>query len=616
MFEEREKQARARSVFLGRVLILVFFGLLATGLLVARIVFLTMWRGQDLFYLSEQNFLRQEKIPAPRGDVVDRYGRILATSETRFNLSISPFKKIPPNELRRTLMTVKRLCPALQSPSIDSVISMHPVWGQKSLANQLTLAETIPLQERLANLPGLQIDESFLRVYPLGRDTAQLTGYVRKISPKALDSYLEDGYDRDDAVGAAGLEKTQEAYLRGEKGVQVEHRDAMGRLLSSPRVQRNAVQGGRVVLSIDADLQTTATYLLAGRPGAIVAVDPRNGDILAMASNPNYDANKPNLAPGSGDSQFNKALQEHYAPGSTFKLVTATAYLLAGGSPDRRVSCGGSLQVAPGFCPKCNVKWGHGSVNLPEALMVSCNVYFYQLSKEMREEQLYDVARMFGFGRPTGLPVMERGESGGILADPESAAAHLMANRVMMGIGQGELISVTPLQEVLAYSAMANGGTLYAPRIVLRTEMADGRQVSNPVVVRDNLTWTEAQRQVLLKGFRAVVEETRGTASRGRIDPAWRAAGKTGTAQRRKPPDAWFVGFAPWDNPEICVVVLLEKAGHGGEEAAPVANQILKEYFRLKQERPAKPAQLDAKDIADARSGGQASAGMESASGF
>jgi penicillin-binding protein 2 len=293
------------------------------------------------------------------------------------------------------------------------------------------------------------------------------------------------------------------------------------------------------------------------------------------------------LAPGSSDSHFNKALQEHYAPGSTFKLVTATAWLLGGGSPARTAFCPGSVTLAPGFTRKCNVQWGHGTVDLRQALMVSCNVYFYGLAKEMRQERLYSVASLFGYGRPTRVALLSQGESGGVLTPPEAQAARFLANRVMMGIGQGELISVTPLQQAMAYSAMANGGVLYAPRLVLRVELPDGKQIVNPPVQRTVIPWTEAQRQVLLDGFRAVVEVPRGTAHKVGFDPVMRVAGKTGTAQRYKPPDAWFIGFAPWDNPEICVAVLLEKAGHGGEEAGPVAKKIFEAYFGLRNKPPA-----------------------------
>jgi penicillin-binding protein 2 len=452
----------------------------------------------------------------------------------------------------------------------------------------MPLAQAVPLLERQAGLPGLQIDQTFVRVYPYGRVTAHLTGYVRRIGPTALDDYLEDGYERDDLVGATGLEKTQETHLRGEKGVQIEHRDAMGRLLTA-RVQRNSVPGSRVVLSIDIDLQTSATALLQDRPGAIVAVDPRNGDVLALASYPGYDANQPVIFKGSGDSFLNKAAQEHYAPGSTFKLVTATAWLLAGRSPNKTVTCAGALEVAPGFTLQCNAQWGHGTVDMRQALMVSCNVYFYQLAKELREEQIYSAADLFGFGRPTGIAVLERGESPGVLGRPESDASRLLANRVMMGIGQGQLISVTPLQLTMAYSTLANGGTLLEPRLVLRVQTPEGKETLNPPIERGTVPWAEWQRQVLLDGFRAVVEQPRGTAHKIQFDPAMRVAGKTGTAQRHTSPDAWFVAFAPWDNPEICVTVLLEKAGHGGEEAAPVAKALLEEYFRLKGKRTTPP---------------------------
>lgn len=288
-------------------------------------------------------------------------------------------------------------------------------------------------------LPGLQIEQSLVRIYPLGRATAHLTGFSRKISPQTLQAYLLKGYDRDDIVGAAGLEKSQQDYLRGTNGIEVEHRDAMGRLMGAPRIQRNAMPGADIMLTIDANLQSTATLLLVNRTGAIVAIDPRNGDVVALASNPGYDANRPALAAGSGDSHFNHAVQDHYAPGSTFKLVTALAAMQAGKSPERKIHCVGRLTVAPGLTLKCNVSWGHGSVNMRQALMVSCNSYFYQLAKELRQENLFDAARMLGYGQTTDIPIVSKTESKGVLVSPDARSAKFLGNRVMMGIGQGEL---------------------------------------------------------------------------------------------------------------------------------------------------------------------------------
>lgn len=582
MFGESKKPSDHDSVFLHRISLLAVLWLCFLGLLVARIFYLTVVRGQDLFYLSEQNFLRQIKIPAPRGKILDRQGRILATSEPRFELIMSPYKTILPEQMSQTYREIGRLCPDLKLPARNDLTKLKP-GTQKTIASNLTLHSAIPLLERQAMLPGLQIEQNLVRIYPLGRTTAHLTGFSRKISSQTMKSYLQKGYDRDDIVGAAGLEKSQQDYLRGSNGIEVEHRDAMGRLLGAPMIQRSAVPGADIVLTIDANLQSTATLLLEGKSGAIVAIDPRNGDVIALASNPGYDANRPALVAGTSDSHFNHAVQDHYAPGSTFKLVTALAAMQAGISPERTIYCAGRLAVAPGLTLKCNVSWGHGAVNMRQALMVSCNTYFYQLAKDLRQENLYNAARMLGYGQPTEIPIVTNAESRGVLIPPDARSAKFLGNRVMMGIGQGELISVTPLQQAMAYAAVANGGTLFAPRIIDRIRLADGRTLLSPPVQRGNIAWNDAQRQALLDGFRMVVEQPRGTAHKVRFPSEWRVAGKTGTAQRHDPPDAWFIGFAPWDNPEICVAVLIERSGHGGEIAGPVARKFLEAYFEQKK---------------------------------
>lgn len=594
MFGDRKKPAQFRAIFLRRISILAFFCLFGIGMLISRVCYLTLVKGHDLYILSEENFLRLEKIPAPRGPIEDRFGRQLATSEARFDITASPFN-ISPFQLDQTLREVEKLCPKIKNVNRDEIANLRPRWREKTLATNLTLTEILPLSERLGYLPGLQIVQTFERAYPFGRMAAHLIGYVTKISPKKMDDYLEMGYDRNDIIGSAGLERKNEDYLKGVKGVQITHRDAWGRLLfSKVNPSDKSVKGYRTVLTLDIDMQTSATLLLQGRTGAIVALDPNNGDVLTLASNPTYDSNNPVIKPGSGDSQYNKALQEHYAPGSTFKIVPAITFLQNGGSVNRTINCTGLITVFPGFVRKCDIykynHGGHGALNFFQAVEKSCNAYFFQLAKELPADDMVTVASKLGFGQVTGIGLPE---SPGVLGNPGSPAFR-GANKVMFGIGQGELISVTPMQLAVAYSVIANGGKRYTPRLIRETDFPDGPRFP-PAIVQDQLSWTPQQREMLLEGLRQVVESKSGTGRHAGFDPEQKVAGKTGTAQRgKKEADAWFACFSPWDKPEIVVVVMMEEAGHGGETAAPIAKKILDAYYLIKKQRAAQqpPAQF------------------------
>lgn len=521
-----------------------------------------------------------EKIPAPRGNITDRHGRLMATSEARFNLSISPFRANA-DQITSTLQTVKALYPEATIPPVEEVMKVRPRWEGILLAETLTMAEATPLLERQVMLPGLRLEQTFLRVYPLGRTVSIITGYVGHITRSVLERYLNQGYDYGDIVGKAALEKRYEEELRGKKGRQIVHRDARGLLIKS-RLKESASPGARLVTTVDLELQQFATQKMMGREGVILVMDPRNGEILTMVSAPNYDANFPERMSVGGNSGWNKVLREHFAPGSAFKLVTGAAWLLYNqGNPGREIFCGGYIQLGKRRM-HCDARHGHGYLNLRHAIERSCNIYFYTLARETGLEKMSRMASLFGFGRPTGVSLYRSGESAGILGQ---GTAPNPGNLVMMGIGQGRYISVTPIQLLRAYCALANGGKVYRPMVIRSIEYPDGRiERLHPEVVSE-IPWTEAQRDALMVGFRDVCETAWGTGRHANFDPQMKVAGKTSTAERGGEADAGFVCFSPWDQPEVAVYVLLEGAGHGGEMAAPVAREILERYYALQKQR-------------------------------
>ncbi len=592
LFGENRKIGREQRAFLGRVAVLALVGAMAVGVLVARISYLTVVKGEGLFEQSEHNYQRREVIPAPRGAISDRHGRVLAASEARYNVLVSPFK-IGEEQLAETLRAVARFYVGTEPPAVEEVMALSPLSKGAILASNRTLDEVTPLLERQALLPGVLVEQTFLRIYPFGREAGQITGYVGPIPPRDMPRRLGEGYGLDDDIGLMGLEAKFEDILKGKKGREDVYRDAEGRLMTPEVSVEEAERGGEMTLTLDIELQRFVGGLLKEKPGAAVVMDPRNGEILAMVSSPDFDANEPARASLDGNSSYNKALRGGYAPGSTFKIVTAAAALLENGmDPNRKIVCDKYYQIGR---KRMSCLAYHGALDMKTAIERSCNVYFYTLAGELSLSQLLTTAEAFGFGQPTGIALRASGHAGK-LGYSSPASRPMLVDRVMMGIGQGHLILVTPLQMAVAYSTFANGGTRYPARIVSWEKSSDPRLQARQSFMEPQkaLNFSKAQHGAIMAGFRAVVEARWGTGRHGEFDPAMRVAGKTGTAETGVPgvTHAWFVGFSPWDAPEVCVSVILEKAGHGGEAAAPVVRRILEEYYRLKDLRKLKKPSL------------------------
>ncbi|HNY26812.1 MAG TPA: penicillin-binding transpeptidase domain-containing protein [Candidatus Sumerlaeota bacterium] len=621
-FGDKQKTVQENKSFFLRVAVLVLLVLIGFGFLVLRITYLTVGRGQQLAELSEQNYLRQVSIPAPRGALVDRNGQIIAHSVTRFNLSISPFDN-QEADLAYTLDAVRSVCPAHLVPEARTLTAAEIVekpkkrasgdkrerpsrdrWKPIPLATNLTLEQITPLMERLVLLPGLLIEPTFQRIYPFGRETGHLTGYMGKIPEKSRELYTQEkGYELDDLVGVAGLERAFEEILCGQKGSEFVYRNAAGRIVRTlPLKGEEPIRGGQVTLTLDLDLQRAVNRILDTQTTAsIVVMDPRNGDILAIASKPNYDANHPELISRKhGNDSFCRALSGSYWPGSTFKMITATAWLQnTGADPTRVIECDRRYFYGKGPKDYLTCLYSHGGENLKSALKVSCNVYFYTAAAELELDPFLKTCADFGFGKPTGVQIGGRSSAGRLgLLRPHMTASRI--DRIKLGIGQGELLKTTPLQMTIAYCAMANGGSRYEAHIVHETRRpGEQAQLYAPTVL-SQIGWTQAQHNAIEEGLKAVVYEENGTGRYGKFPKEWKVAGKTGTAQKGKgrPVDAWFACYAPSDNPEVCIVVLVEDAGgHGGEISSPVAKEVLNDYYRLRFERtgqavPGGPATL------------------------
>lgn len=576
---------RLRMLFRLFAVVMVIFSL--------QIYKLSILKGPEYRKTSDNNFLLKKPLLPPRGRILDRLGRPMAINQNLFTLSMSPFR-LSQQEIRNTLDQVARLIgrPEIAGKTAE-VIERRPRWRSVQLADNLSMRQVLPVIERTFILPGVTVAPEYKRYYPTGMMSGVVTGHIGGMaSREEQQRYLEAGYLRREKVGQLNAELTFEQQLHGQPGLEIVTRDARGRPISR-YTSRAARPGHSIKLTIDLELQRMAYRLLEGWQGAILVMDPRDGAVLAMAARPTYDPNRP----WRGMS-FNKITQAGlYAPGSTFKIITASAGLSAGLPPSDRRYCDGQYHV-PGVRARfpCHLLYGHGWENMYEALQHSCNVFFFNWAHEVGYQHMVQMAAAYGLGRRTGFELVQPGyESSGRLGH-RGAGQPLLGNTLQMGIGQGAYITVTPIQMARAYAALCNGGVLYRPRILkeVYTAQEQLKQVGQSEV-QGMLPLTEEQRRAIVEGLWRVIHERGGTADDVGFKPEWRVAGKTGTAQtHRKQPDAWFVCFAPVEEPEILVLVLVEQGGHGGKTAAPLARQILAHHFGEPEAEIAPPPQPEA----------------------
>jgi penicillin-binding protein 2 len=582
--------------------------LVAFLLLLSRLWDLQILHGDEMRIMSENNRIRLHRVQATRGTVLDRYGRVLIDSRPSFDAVLVP------EDSRNVELTIENLSHLLNQSAADmhallSQTSSRPPFEEIVVKRDLSWDEVVAIETHQLDLPGVSLRITPRRSYPLGGQLAHLLGYVGEASPQDL--LADPRYRMGDLVGKAGLERGWENQLRGVNGGQQVEVDSVGRRL---RVLREVeeVPGDTIKLTIDLDLQEAAVRALGDRDGTVIALDPNTGGILAYVTQPTFDPNT--FARGVRPDEWrslltdkhrpltNRAVQGQYPPGSTFKIVVATAALEEGIiNPFTRIHCPGGLQFGNHYF-RCWKKGGHGTVNLHEALVQSCDVFFYQVAQRLGIDAIARQARVFGLGLPTGIPIEH--ERAGTIPDvawkrqrfkqPWYAGETLSA-----AIGQG-YVTVTPLQ-MANLIAMVAVGKRYRPHFVRQVETPDGTivQTETPEVIATLNVRATTLMQVR-EGLRDVVNTERGTGKKARLTGI-EAAGKTGTSQvvkmgkeRLKSTQlpwqhrdhAWFVAYAPVDAPEIAVATLVEHAeGGGGAVAAPIAHDVMETYFRLKKER-------------------------------
>ena len=602
------------SRFRGRVFVIAAVVLLAFGLIAARLVYLQVVRHGDLSDQAENNRTAIVPIVPNRGLILDRKGVVLATNYSAYTLEVTPSKAGPIEETIDALAQVVDITPR-DRRRFKKLMDESRNFESLPLRTRMTEEEVARFAAQRYRFPGVEIKARLFRTYPQGELASHVIGYIGRINQREKeriqDSDDEANYRGTDYIGKLGVEQSFERQLHGTTGVEQMETSAGGhavrRLASSP-----ATPGQTIMLSIDIKLQKLVEDMFGDRRGALVAIDPRTGEVLAFVSKPTFD---PNLFVEGIDQEswsalsesinkplLNRALRGTYPPGSTYKPFMALAALETG-------KRGANVMVNdPGFFNFAGHRFGSpegnlGMLDMRRSIQVSSNIYYYSLANEMGVDLIHDFMKPLGFGQSTGIDL--GGEVRGVLPSTEwkrnaykrpEQKKWFAGETISLGIGQG-YNSFTMLQLAQATAIVANGGIKHRPHVVLGTRDAVTGQVS-PVVrpTSENLGYKPANVAVVREGLTSVV--TSGTARGVYAGAGYQAAGKTGTAQavtqaqntkynaraleEHQRDHALFMGFAPASDPRIAVAVIVENAGWGAGAAAPIARRVM-DYWLLDQ---------------------------------
>ncbi len=611
-----------RRLFVGRVIISAVISILLLGVVIARLVQLQVFEYEVFAEKSQGNRVRIEAVPPIRGLIYDRKGRVIAQNEPAYQLEMIPEQVEDIDDTLRRLAEFG-LIDASEIEVYKDLSRSGPRFKPVTLRFRLSEEEIANFAIQRPRFPGVDFKPRLVRHYPDGEAVAHAIGYVGALSSSDVQRLDAARYAGTSHTGKTGVESSFESVLHGNAGYRHLITNARGRqvpsdsseLLDTLPVDKSPGPGSNVYLSLDLDLQRLATRALEGRRGAIVALDPWSGEILALVSAPSFD---PNLfAVGMTTAQyaelqgnpdrplFNRAVRGAYPPGSTIKPMLALAALETGATNLTRKSlCRGYFQL-PGDDHRYR-DWkpeGHGPVDLHDAVAQSCDVYFYEISQEVGIDNMHDYLSRFGLGSQTGIDV--GGEHKGLVPSRAWKRASF-SNRddqrwyhgetVIASIGQGYMLA-TPLQLAVATGALATRGALYRPRLVAAVEdaLTGERSIIQPerqayVEISNEFYWDN-----VIQAMHDVMQGPRGTARAVGTGAPYEMAGKSGTAQvvsiaqdeeyneeeleERQRDHALFIAFAPLENPRIAVAVIVENGSSGSGVAAPIAKSIMDEYL-------------------------------------
>lgn len=601
---EFKDTAAERRLFQRRSLVALAIVLLMLGGLVARMYQLQVVEHDTYTTLSDKNRVQVQSVPPTRGLIYDRNDTLLAENRPVFSVTIVP-ERVP--DLEVTLATLSRLLSVSEEDVERFKRRMHEPrrpYQALPLRYDLNEQEIAALAVHRHELPGVEVAAELVRYYPHGEITSHALGYVGRINREELQRIDPVNYAGTNYIGKSGIESFYEDKLHGKVGYQHVETNARGRTL---RVlsRENPVPGEDLKLHLDLRLQKLAYQLLDGRRGAIVAIDPETGGLLALASVPGFDANLfvtgisvaayRELSTSHDKPLFNRALRGQYPPGSTIKPMMAVAALDSGVTTrEREVWDPGYFQLKSGGRRYRDWKrGGHGWVDLTRSMAESCDIYYYDAAVRMGIDTMYEYLDQFGFGEDTSLDV--RGALPGLLPSRDWKRATrnepwYPGDSVNLGIGQGFMLA-TPLQLATATAVMANRGQWVQPRLLRDVVGDDPLAAVLPEATREDMVLkNQDDWEFVVDSMEEVMHGRRGTARRSGAGASYRMAGKTGTAQvfslaqdeeydadeirERLRDHALFVGFAPVDDPEIVVSVIVENGGGGSSTAAPVAREL------------------------------------------
>lgn len=597
--------------FRKKIRVVTWLVLCAFFVLIARMWYLQIVRGDTLRQRSENNRIRIQEIKPLRGLIVDTHGDILVDNQPSFDISIIP-------EIAKDVVGIedrlRKLCDWKEGGLFfeQSLLTVGKPFVPVRVARNIGRDKLAVVETNSLDLPGVIVDVVPVREYIYGKMMAHILGYVGEISAFELEGSAPATYRPDDIVGKYGIEKYLDGPLKGKSGGEQVEVDVAGRRLNVlGRI--DPTSGYRIVLNIDSDLQKVCWDAFREKAGTVIVMDPRTGAIMAMVSRPSFDPNLFNRGISAEDWKElttnplcplqDRAISGQYPPGSTYKMIVAVAALEEGLiTEETEISCDGTYQMGNRTF-RCWKKRGHGTVDLHRAIVESCDVYFYHLGEMLGVDKLAEYARRLGFGSRTGISLP--GEKAGLVPTKEWKLRRFKepwqkGETTSLSIGQGFAL-VTPLQLLRAYCALANGGTLYRPRLVKRIETEDGQTIGEfPPESEGSIPVSRENIDIVKHALWGAVNEPHGTGwalKRKEKD----VCGKTGTAQVISLPEddedqkdevpyrfkdhALFVCFAPYAAPTVAVAVVVEHGGHGGSAAAPIARRVIDGYFNLQQKR-------------------------------
>lgn len=618
---------KEQRLFLSRLIAAGIIILLSTGVLVSRLFQLQIVEHQQFAAMSQGNRLRIEPLAPTRGLIFDRNGVVLAENLPTWELVVIP-EEVADLDVALDALEALGLVDPDDRNGLTELVRSHRGFERVKLRN-LTEEEAARFAVRRHHFPGVDIREGLVRSYPYGEAVAHALGYVASISPADLRRIERSEYAASSNIGKTGVERSYEQLLHGVVGYRQQVVNAPGRVLFDPAANTGLagagvsptgletkwpIPGDNLILAIDIRLQLAAAAAMEGVRGAVVAIDPTNGDVLTFFSAPSFDLNRfPTglsrtdlraLTTDSDEPLFNRALAGTYPPGSVIKPFLALAALDYGVvDADHEIMCPGYFML-PGQSRRYR-DWkpqGHGRMDLHQAIIESCDVYFYQLAVTLEIDSIAQFLRSFGFGAATGLDIS--GEARGIVPSREWKRSRFArpeeqiwfpGETVITGIGQGFTL-VTPLQLAHANATLASRGKPFQPRLVIGTENGmTGEVILLEPRAQLTLDLDDADWQRIHDAMLGVTEDIGGSAREVMAGTAYRVAGKTGTVQvyslaqdeeydeenleERLRDHGLFLAYAPAEAPSISLAVVVENRGGGSRTAAPIARQILDVYF-------------------------------------